>query len=247
MGKIFFGFLILYLFLSSIFYTIYIAVIDSGTATKLLEYSLYTSFGFNFDSGVKDNDVFTYISYVHQIIALFISTIFTAAIVLKFFYLPNFFIFKKRCNYLEKENKLIISLYNSINLFVTKCNVKVYGRVEFLDENGTKSLLNINNSQPVFEKTYPFMEQYLVTRLIINIEEESQLNELLHKKENKKLELIILIEANASNVDSTIYETHKYTINLNNLAKSMDLCYPNSIDLNVEDYSKSKGWEKFDN
>jgi len=244
LSKIFFGFLVTYLFLSFFFYIIYIM---SGIeqSDKLIEYSLYTSFGFNFDAGIKNNNYFIYISYVHQIIALLVSTIFTAAIVLKFFYLPNFFVFKQKCNYLEEDGKLIISLYNSIDMFVTNCKIQIYARVEWLDTEDKSALLNLNDNKPIFEKIYPFMEPYLVTRLVVPIHKCKDLGELLLKRENKTLEFIILVEANASNLGN-IHETYKYTIKLSNFNETVDLYPPKSIDLNNKDYKKSKGWENFE-
>jgi len=246
LGKIFFGFILLYFLVSVIYILIYILFVDIKDIKELVEYSLYTSFGFNADIDIKNNHIFSAITFSHQIIALLLSTIFTAAIVLKFFYLPTFFVFKKRCNYIEENNELIISLYNSTNIFVTNCNIRVYGREESIDINGTKSLININANQPLFDKTYPFMEQYLVTRLRIKMSKGDELWELFKDRKNKRLDLIILVEANASNLDSSIYEIYKYRIDFENLKESVDFYYPNSIDLDYDDFSKSRGWEKFD-
>ena len=126
----------------------------------------------------------------------------------------TFFVFKKKCNYLQESDELIITLYNSIDVFVTNCHVRVYGREESIDDNGAKSLQNINNNQPVFEKIYPFMEMYLATRLKIKFVEGDTLWKWFKEKDHndKKLDLIILVEANASKIDSSVYEVHKYSI-----------------------------------
>jgi hypothetical protein len=180
------------------------------------------------------------------------STIFTAAIVLKYFFLPTFFVFKEKCNLVKDEDKheLIISLYNSSDLFVTNCHIRVYGREQSIDSQGAKSLNNINTKEPIFDFTYPFMDQHLTTRLRIKYKEEKieTLIDWFDSKEfkDKKLDLILLLEANVSERDSPIYETYKYTIDSNDMAQTVDFREPISIDLNYDDFSKSNGWDKFE-
>ncbi|MEA3371197.1 MAG: hypothetical protein U9Q40_07640 [Campylobacterota bacterium] len=215
---------------------------------NILKYSILSSFNFGTDKEIVGEGVFFVVKFAHQITALILSTIFTAAIVLKFFYLPTFFVFKKSCNYLEESNELIITLYNSINVFVTNCNVRVYGREEYIDAKGAKSLQNINNNQPIFEKTYPFMETHLATRLRVKFEEGDTLWKWLKEKDykDKKLDLIILVEANASKIDSSVYEVYKYSIDSKEINRTIDFYGPHSIDLDYAEYSKSKGWNDFE-
>ncbi len=248
--KIIIGFLGLYFLISFLFAGLYYLSVDSSVTTliRILKYSLLSSFNFSTDIEIIGKEMFFVVKFLHKTIALLLSTIFTAAIVLKFFYLPTFFVFKKKCNYLEESDELIITLYNSINIFVTDCHVRIYGREESLDINGVKSLQNINNNQPIFEKIYPFMEMHLATRLRIAFKEGDVLYKWLKEKDykDKKLDIIILIKANASKIDSSVYEVHKYSIDSKNITKAVDFYGPNSIDLDYEDYSKSVGWEEFD-
>jgi hypothetical protein len=248
--KIFIGFIALYFLVSILFSIIYFLVIDSASVSfiNIIKYSILSSFNFTTDMKITNNGIFLVVKFLHQITALILSTIFTAAIVLKFFYLPTFFVFKKKCNYLEKSDELIITLYNSIDIFVTNCHVRVYGREEDTDEYGAKSLQNINNNQPIFEKTYPFMEMYLATRLKIKFIEGDTLWQWFKNKDqnNKKLDLIILVEANAVKIDSPIYEVYKYSIDSKDINKTVDSYEPHSIDLNYDDFSKSKGWDEFE-
>jgi len=250
MLNIFFGFVVLYILIAIVFSGIYFTIIDENLVSykKIIEFSLLSSFGFQSEMDKVTSDIFFAVNLLHQIFALLISTIFTAAIVLKFFYLPTFFVYKKKCNYENGSNELTISLYNSIDLFVTDCKIRIYGRVECLDVNGAKSLQNINKNKPIFEKTYPFMEMHLVTRLKLKFTEDDELYKIIVQKkiENKKFDLIILIEANASNLDSSIYEVYKYSLDTNNINKSIDFHSNNSIELDYENYSKSKGWDMFE-
>lgn len=248
-AKIILGFLILYFFVSFIFAGVYFLLVDSTTSIiEVLRFSVFSSFNFSTDKNIANTDLFHIIKFFHQIIALLVSTVFTAAIVLKFFYLPTFFVFKKKCNYLEDTNELIITLYNSIDIFVTNCHVRVYGREESIDTNGARSLQNINNNQPIFEKIYPFMEMHLATRLRVQFKEGEVLYKWLKEKDfkDKKLDIIILVEAKASKIDSSVYEVHKYRIDSQDISKSVDYYGPNSIDLDYDNFSKSKGWENFD-
>lgn len=249
--RIFIGFIALYLVMSFVFAGIYLLIVESRSTSILtiLKYSIFSSFNFGTAKELASSELYFIFNFLHKIIALLLSTIFTAAIVLKFFYLPTFFVFKKKCNYLEDSNELIITLYNSINIFVTDCHVRVYGREESLDINGAKSLQNINNNQPIFEKIYPFMEMHLATRLRVQFKEGDVLYKWLKEKDfkDKKLDIIILVEANASKIDSSVYEVHKYSIDSKDISKTVDSYGPNSIDLDYDDFSKSKGWNKFDN
>lgn len=243
------AFLAFYFILSFIFSIAYFLIVDSLSISifSILKFSILTSFNFSIDEITTNNEAFLVAKFIHHIFALLLSTIFTAAVVLKFFYLPTFFIFKKKCNYLENENQLIITLYNSVDIFVTNCNVRVYCRKEIIEEDGVKSLINISN-EPILTKTYPFMDPYLVTRLRIQLEENDELWKLIKKKgfEGEKLDIIILIEAKASKIDSSVYEVEQYSINPNNVEKTVDFYEPNPIDLDYVDYTKSKGWNKFD-
>ncbi len=243
------GFLAFYFLLSFVFSGIYFLIVDSTSISilSIFKFSVLTSFNFSIDEISTNNSAFIIVKFIHHIFALLLSTIFTAAVVLKFFYLPTFFIFKRKCNYLEDENKLIISLYNSVNIFVTNCNVRVYCRKEVLEDNGVRSLINISN-EPILTKTYPFMDPYLVTRLRIELKENDELWKLINGKgfEGEKLDIIILIEAKASKIDSSVYEVKQYSIDPKDVKKSIDFYAPSSIDLDYKDYRKSKGWEEFD-
>jgi hypothetical protein len=212
-----------------------------------MKFSFLASFGFHIDEYIVKTDIFFVFTVLHQIASLVLSTIFTAAIVLKYFFLPQFFVFKRKINLNPNNEELIISLYNSIDMFVTNCHIRVYAREEFIDEEGSRALININNSKPIFDKTYPFMEKHLVTRLKVNLKDNIPLYDLFQeKKKKKKLDLIILIEANSNRLDSTIYEVKKYTIDSNVLENVVDFKAPNSINLDYDNYSKSTGWDKFD-
>jgi len=250
MIKILIYFILLSILMAIVSSAVYYYTIDAALVTykEIIEFSLLSSFSFNADLKNVTTGSFFIVNLVHQILVLIIFTIFTAAIVLKFFYLPTFFVFKKKCNYEEGSNELTISLYNSINLFVTDCKVRIYGRIECLDVAGKKSLKNINNNQPIFEKTYPFMEMHLATRLKLKFTKDDELYNIVVNKdvENKKFDLIILIEANASNLDSSVYEVYKYTLDSNNIEKSIDFYANNSIELDYDNYSNSDGWEVFD-
>ncbi len=256
MPEIFVGFIIAYLLMAIAFSFAYLTILsnDNLTYMKILEFSTFTSFLFDTDFKEGTSDLFIWLHLIHNIIALVLSTIFTAAIVLKFFYLPQFFVFKKKCNFVPsceengEKNILTVSFYNSIDLFVTDCKVRIYGRVESIDENNTKSLININNNQPIFEKTYPFMEQHLATRLRVEFNKDDFLYEWLvnRKVENKKLAMIIILEANAARLDRTIYEVHDYSLNAMDIEESVDFHGHSSIDLNYDNYSLSGGWKEFE-
>ena len=248
MSKIFIGFIFLYLLLSIFFSIIYLGVAEVSTYTEILKFSILLSFSFDTGNDIAGNDVFFILNFVHQVLSLVISTIFTAAIVLKFFYLPTFFVFKKKLNFIEGSNELTISLYNGIDLFVTNCNIRIYGRKQSVDKNGKKALENINSNRPIFEKFYPFMEMHLATRLKVVFKEGDLLWKILREKKFKdeKMDLIILIEATAANVDSSIYEVYKYTLDGNKIDTAIDFKGASSIELNYDDFSKSDGWEVFD-
>jgi len=248
---IFIGFFSFYIFITLIFSGSYMYLADgSSTGTlDILKFSIFTSFNFDIDDlSLKSNVYYFLILFLHQIFALIITIVFTSAVVLKFFYLPKFFEFKNKCNYLEESDELIVTLYNSININVTNCHIRVYGREESFDINNTKSLININNNNPIFEKIYPFMEMHLATRLRIKLDKGDVLYKWMkeNKIEDKKLDIIILVEANVSKIDSAVYEIHKYSIDSKDIKKTVDFYGPKSIDLDYDDFSKSKGWSEFD-
>ena len=258
---IFIGFLILYFLMSILFSIVYFFLLDSVSISilSIFKFSILTSFNFSIDKIITGSDYFFVANFLHKISALILSTIFTAAIVLKFFYLPVFFEFKKKCNYLEDSNKLIISFYNSVDIFVTNCRVRVYCRkeiIEDVDGEDIRSLINISDN-PIYTKTYPFMDPYLVTRLRIELKKSDELCDWIHgeKVTGEKLDIIILLEANASNLDSSVYEVYTYSLIPENIKETIDFCKTSSIDL-VNDnhqqsqgnanYKNSKGWDKFD-
>ena len=258
---IFIGFLILYFLMSILFSIVYFFLLDSVSISilSIFKFSILTSFNFSIDKIITGSDYFFVANFLHKISALILSTIFTAAIVLKFFYLPVFFEFKRKCNYLEDSNKLIISFYNSVDIFVTNCRVRVYCRkeiIEDVDGEDIRLLINISDN-PIYTKTYPFMDPYLVTRLRIELKKSDELCDWIHgeKVTGEKLDIIILLEANASNLDSSVYEVYTYSLIPENIKETIDFCKTSSIDL-VNDnhqqsqgnanYKNSKGWDKFD-
>ena len=271
-------------FLMSLFFSIGYYLSTDGVPFKgILKFALLSSFGFSVEKKIANTDVFFIYNLLHQMASLLMSTIFTAVVVLKYFFLPTFFVFKKKCNLSikcdldivcnhdedgdhneichivkkcsAKENcensELIITLYNSSDLFVTNCHIRVYGREESLDKHNKKSLININNKEPIFDYTYPFMDQHPATRLRIEYQKkgyQTLINWFDTKKvKNRKLDLIILVEANVSKLDSPIYEIHRYTIDSENIAKTIDFKEPASIDLNFDNFSESDGWDNFEN
>lgn len=250
LSTIFIIFLFLYLLLSLFYSTLYFLIIDKPLVSffTVFQYSTHFSFNYSADKKITGETIFFIFQFLHEITALTLSTIFTAAIIIKFFYLPSFFVFKKKCNYVEKDDELIISLYNSVNMFLTNCQIRVYGREEIIDNNNIKSLHNINNNKPIFEKVYPFMETHLVTRLRINIKTNHTLSQWFKEKKvkDKKIDLIVLIEAKAPNLDSSIYEIKKYSINSNHINDVVDFYEPSPINLNYKNFIKSKGWNKFE-
>lgn len=253
---------ILFYFLMSLFFSIgYYIFIDNIPFKEILKFALLSSFGFHIDKNITNTDLFFIFNLMHQMTALFMSTIFTAVIVLKYLFLPKLFISKKKCNIWDKGEglgkELIISLYNGSELFVTNCSIRIYIREEILD-NGAKSLRN--SKVPVFENTYPFMDQYLATRLRIAYQKKSDNTEIqksydILKKwldsdemtgKKKKLELIVLIEANVERLDSTIFEVVRYTINSNEMHKTISHANYADIDLNYSNITRSKGWDRFE-
>ena len=125
-----------------------------------------------------------------------------------------------------------------------------------MDGEDIRSLINISDD-PIYTKTYPFMDPYLVTRLRIELKKSDELCDWIHgeKVTGEKLDIIILLEANASNLDSSVYEVYTYSLIPENIKETIDFCKTSSIDL-VNDnhqqsqgnanYKNSKGWDKFD-
>jgi len=250
--NIFIIFISIYFLTAIIFSVIYLLSVNGFSFVDIIKFSISTSFGFDSAFDLANTNINYSITIFHQIISLLISTIFTSAIVLKYFLHPTFFIFKSKTNLYKDENDekiLAISLYNGTRFFATNCNIRVYGRMQTIDNQGKTALININDNQPVFEKTYPFMEQHLVTRLRIQIDKNDMLKELFENdSKNKKLDLIVLLEANVSKLDNSIYEVFKYSIDFDNLENtitkkeymSMD------IDFNNDNKTNEKEWEKFE-
>lgn len=248
LGKIFFVFFIIYLFVAAVYTAFYLTILHGqADIFSIAEYALYTSFGFDSDAPIKSNTFFDAVNFTHQLVSLLLSTIFTAAIVLKFFFLPTFFIFKRKCNYDKEHNRLIISFYNATDIFITSCSIKVYARKNILDKDGVKTLININQGMPIFEKIFPFMEPFLVSRILMELDtNKKEILDLLEGKSENSIELIMIIEAKASNLDSDIYEIKKYLLDPKKLHKSVTFAKPHSIDLDFNDFKNSKGWENFE-
>jgi len=120
--------------------------------------------------------------------------------------------------------------------------------VECIDFNGKPALENINNNNPIFEKIYPFMEMHLVTRLKLKFNNNDELYNMVVTKESKKkkFDLIILIEGNVSNLDSSLYEVYKYTLDGSKIENTVDFYTHNSIELDYENYSNSDGFHPSD-
>lgn len=246
---IFISFISFYFLMSFIFSFFYFNMIENLSYKTIIKESIYLSFGFDFISLMRIGDDIYIVKLFHEISSFLLSTIFTAAIILKFFFNPIFFKFKTKCNLYEKDNKrlLSISLYSQSKLFVTNCTFRVYARMNYIDKDNNKSLLNINNSEVLYLKTFPFMEKHLVTRLFIEVDEFKEFKGFLNDQStNNSLDLIIMIDANVSQLDKTIHEVYKYTLSSKELNKSIDNKIHNGIELDYDDYTKSKGWESFD-
>jgi len=250
--NIFIVFIFFYFLMSIGFSILYYSLTDGIALKAIIKFSLLSSFGFTTYKDITNTDLFFVLNLLHQMASLLMSTIFTAAIVLKYFYLPTFFIFKRKCNLVENgdESELIITLYNGSDLFVTNCHIRIYAREQSVDSQGTKSLNNINDKQPIFDYTYPFMDQHLATRLKIKFNQVGCQTLVQWFKERsvkgKKLDLILIVEANVNKLDSSVYEVHKYVIDSDDMEKTIDFREPVSIDLNYDDFSKSKGWDRFE-
>jgi len=249
LGKIFFAFFTIFMLVALLYGVVYLSILDEkkDILQEIIKFSLYTSFGFDVDEPVTNNELFDCVSFLHQLTSLLLSTIFTAAIVLKFFFLPTFFVFKKKCNYDQKNNNLIISFYNATDIFVTSCSIKIYARKNILDEEGVSTLVNINQGRPIFEKIFPFMEPYLVSRIFMQLDGiKKDFTELIEGKSENSIELIMILEAKASNLDSDIYEIKKYLFSSEEVEKSLTFAKPHSIDLDFNNFKNSKGWENFE-
>jgi hypothetical protein len=258
---IFSAFIGLY-FLMSLFFSVgYYIFIDNIPFKNILKFALLSSFGFHIDKNITNTDLFFIFNLMHQMASLFMSTIFTAVIVLKYLFLPKLFIKKQKCNVFQRDEsigrELVISVYNGSELFVTNCHIRVFLREEIMD-NGAASLRN--SKVPIFEHTYPFMDQYLVTRLKIPYQQHSDdkniqdsydiLKRWLDSDEmlssGKKLELIVLFEANVQSLDSSVFEVIRYVIDSDNMDDTISYKRYADISLDYNDISRSKGWENFE-
>ncbi len=256
---IFFTFsLIFFIFYFSILFNEKIAIYD------IFKFSLYQSFGFNVDDIIKAKLLqYESISFLQKVISVIINLVFTSTILLKYFSKPIFFQFKKKINI--DDNKLIISLYNKTNFEITSCKFRVYARLPFKDSEDFNSLNNIE----LFPKKdfFPFMDKHLVTRLIIDLNKEinntdktkehlnKSLQELLNINKDfylndiQYLQISIIIEAVSSEMDSHIYEIKTYKVDINNkdsILENITFSKPNSINIDMIDFSKSTGWNKFE-
>ena len=111
-----------------------------------------------------------------------------------------------------------------------------------MDGEDIRSLINISDN-PIYTKTYPFMDPYLVTRLRIELKKSDELCDWIHgeKVTGEKLDIIILLEANASNLDSSVYEVYTYSLIPENIKETIDFCKTSSIDLVNDNHQQSQG------
>lgn len=255
-------FLLSFLIFSFIFFIIYSIILSGENKSffEILKFSVYQSFGFDIDFNSNIYN-FEYISFSQQFISLVLNLIFTSALVLKYFTKPNFFEFKKKVNIFN--NYLVISLYNKTSFEINSCKFTVYLRLPYKDSNGINSL---NNIQLFPDRDFfPFMDKHLVTRLRINLNDEKNklakdgtdfhdgilkiLNTTNCSDNIQNLRISILIDAITPQIDSSIYETYTYEVNIcdqKSINNYITYKEPNSIDIDMVDFSKSKGWENFE-
>lgn len=261
-------FLLIFFFLSFIFFFIYLYILkDSDIDTyKIFRFSLFQSFGYNINDIITTNlSEYELTSFIQKTLFVIINLIFTSSIIFKYFNKPDFFEFKSKLNFVD--NKLSISFYNKTNFDITSCNVKVYARMPYLGESGNKGIENIE----LFPENtfFPFMDKHLVTRLNIYLdkdknnrheEKDERKKELIkglikilnnksteyHKIDIKYVQISVIIEARSSQMDSYIYEIKTYKIEKDNIKENITLAPYKFIDLNLSDYSKSNGWDTFE-
>jgi len=259
-------FLLIFFTFSLIFFIFYFFILfnEKIASYDIFKFSLYQSFGFNVDDIIKAKLLqYESISFLQKVISVIINLVFTSTILLKYFSKPIFFQFKKKINI--DDNKLIISLYNKTNFEITSCKFRVYARLPFKDSEDFNSLNNIE----LFPKKdfFPFMDKHLVTRLIIDLNKEinntdktkehlnKSLQELLNINKDfylndiQYLQISIIIEAVSSEMDSHIYEIKTYKVDINNkdsILENITFSKQNSINIDMIDFSKSTGWNKFE-
>lgn len=259
-------FIIIFFSFSFIFFIIYLTILyDEKTGIfELFKFSIYQSYGFSVDSIDTKQYNFEYLSFFQKILSLIINLIFTSALVLKYFSKPTFFKFKEKVNICD--DYLIISLYNKSDFEINSCNFTVYVRLPFKDSHGMNSLNNIRLYPD--KEFFPFMDKHLVTRLRVNLNDSKNsivksgndlhkgLFELLNKpdcdiekNEVQNLRISIMIQAISPEMDNSIYETYTYEVNIcdpESINGSINFKGPNSIDIDMVDFTKSKGWENFE-
>uniref|UniRef100_UPI004048AA9A hypothetical protein n=1 Tax=Aliarcobacter sp. TaxID=2321116 RepID=UPI004048AA9A len=255
-------FFLFFLFLSFIFLFIYSTQIDQKDYTILFKYSLYQSFGFAVKELNFSGIYFDFFSFIHQFFSMLIKLIFTSIVVIKFFSKPIVFHFKNKMNLIDNK-LLVISLYNNTDFNINSCKFTVYARLPYKDSNGINCL---NNIKLHLEKDYfPFMDKHLVTRIRIDLTKKENNTDFSEKKLNKdllelfnnnnemnssqKLRLTIIVEALCPEIDGNIYEIKNYDITINSetsINEYLTKKAPNSIDIDMLDFSKSKGWENFE-
>jgi len=231
--------------------------------TVLLKYSIYQSFGFDITDISTKNITFEVINFIHQFIALVLVLVFTSAIVLKYFIKPSFFYFKEKINI--HNNILTISFYNKTDFQLINCHIDVYARLPYLDEEGMNSLNNVK-LHPKRDK-YPFMDKHLVTRIQIDLNDlKNNSTEIEHNSNESILRLLdtekefltqsvqylgiyLFVSAVSDKIDNNINEIQHYQININSLEsirEHVSFSPPKSIDIDMIDFTKSKGWDNFE-
>lgn len=260
------SFLLIFFSFSVFFFIVYISILfnEKIALYDIFKFSLYQSFGFSVNDIIKVKLLgYESISFLQKVISVIINLVFTSSILLKYFSKPSFFQFKKKINI--DDNKLIISLYNKTNFEITSCKFTIYARLPYKDNEGFNSLNNLK----LFPNKdfFPFMDKHLVTRLIIDLNKDvnntdksqnnlnKSLKELLDV--NKKfdsddmqyLQISIIVEAISTEMDSHIYEIETYKIDINDknsILENIKFNKPNSISIDMVDFSKSTGWDKFE-
>lgn len=263
LAKIILIFVVLFFLLAYLFYLVYDFLIGSQNISSfdIFKFALYQSFGFDTNDIDSNNIFLQYVSFIQKVLSLVIQLIFTSAIVLKYFTKPKIFQFKQKLNF---ANDLItISVYNKSKFEMNNCKFTIYARIPYKDENGNNSL-NVLQLIPQKE-LFPFMDTHMVCRIKIDLNDpknhlcklgtdfhpsfENLLSQTASTNDIQKLKIAVIIEALSPEIDNTIFESHSYEMNICDhfsIASAVTFSKPNPIDIDMNDFSKSKGWENFE-
>ena len=262
--QLIFLFLFIFFLFTLFYFSIYFFIFQDYDidSYKIFKFSLFQSFGHSLNDVIKEKHLlYDFMMFTQKTFFVVINLVFTSSVIFKYFNKPDFFQFKKKINF--KDDVLTISLYNRTNFNITSCNFRVYARLPFIDKEGFNSLNNVE----IFptKKFFPFMDQHLVTRLVIDLNnKENKFNQknanldrsLSEMLKNKKysdsiqyLQLSVIIEAVSTQMDSHIYEIYTYKIDINDeqsIQKNVTFFAPKSINIDMVNFSKSTGWENFE-